>query len=321
MISIVIPAFNEAENICDLLFRLKSIFHQLNLAWEVVVIDDHSQDETYRVVEQLRWPEARVLKLSRRSGSHVALRAGLAAAKGDCVVCMAADGQDDPNVLPLLLEKWSHGNKIVWALRRSRGDSFLNRLFALGFYKLLSLLSSEGAKKIDLSRADFYLLDRAIVNALNSCSEQNTSLFGLIAWMGFKQSFIEYDRPARRSGKSKWNFGGRFRLAVDWIIAFSDMPLKLILLMGVSLAFLGFLYALVVLHAALFGHPVQGWSSIMIAVLIMGGVQLCTIGIIGEYVLRNLNEARKRPLYFIEEASDNEGQPNGHIATQSNLDI
>ena len=272
---------------------------------EVIVVDDHSSDNTYDVVDNMNDSRVLCLRLSRQSGSHTALRAGFIESNGDFVMCLSADGQDDPNCLNQMLSKLYSGCNIVWALRKNRNnESMILRLFAKTFYKILLKLTGSEQSGIDLSRADFYILDRPVLDAIKSCSERNTSLFGLISWLGFKQEFVEYERRERMSGLSKWNFRSRLRLAKDWIIAFSGLPLKFMTVMGFFVAFMGFLYALYLISNFFLRHPTSGWSSLMVVVLVLGGLQMVMFGIVGEYLWRNLDESRKRPLYFIEKSTD-----------------
>ncbi len=302
--SIVIPAYNESDNIKITIQELLNAVEKIPDIHEVqlIVVDDHSNDNTYETVVSINDPRVACLRLSRQSGSHTALRAGLKEAKGDAVLCISADGQDDPACVESMWKKWRDNVKIVWALRINRNDEPLyTRFLAKTFYRIMLWLIGAGTCKIDLSRADFYLLDNVVVKAVNSCPERNTSLFGLIAWMGFNQDFIEYERRPRRFGKSKWNFTSRFSLAKDWIMAFSGLPLKSVLPLGLTVALFGFLYALYVIINAYIGNPVEGWSSIIVVVLLLGGIQMIMLGIFGEYLWRNINESRRRPLYFIEE--------------------
>jgi dolichol-phosphate mannosyltransferase len=306
-LSIVIPALNEEKNILQTIDELRTAIREsgdLVDAHEIIVIDDHSTDNTFGVVANLNSPDLRAIRLSRRSGSHMAIRAGLAAATGDGVLCISADGQDDARMLFQMLERLQDGYNIVWALRKGRGNEPLaQRLFAKSFYCLLTWFGS-APTGIDLSRADFYLLDNKVVTAINACPERNTSLFGLVAWLGFQQGWVEYDRKKRRAGTSGWNFHSRLRLATDWIIAFSGVPLKLMTISGFLIAGLGFLYALLVItRSILFGSPLVGWSSVMTAILLLGGGQIMMLGIIGEYLWRTLDESRNRPAYFIEKDS------------------
>lgn len=306
-LSIIIPAYNESENIKATLQELKTALSNLVLIddYKIIVVDDHSDDGTYDCVLAMQEARVQCLRLSRRSGSHVALRAGLSSAQGDAALCMAADGQDDPRVFSLMLEKWVQGVHVVWALRRVRRESFWVQAFAGLFYWTLNKLNGSPSSTIDLSRADFFLLDRNVTRAIMDCQERNTSLFGLMAWLGFKQDAVIYDRRERRKGISGWNFRTRFRLAVDWIVAFSGVPLKLMTVIGILVAAAGFLYALFIIIHAFVGHPVEGWASTMVVILVLGGLQMMMLGVIGEYLWRNLDETRKRPLYFIERQTFN----------------
>jgi len=303
-LSVVIPAYNERDNIIGTVEELLSVVGKIPDidTVQIIVVDDHSSDNTFDVVSRMYDPRIACLRFSRRSGSHTALRAGIRETNGDAVLCISADGQDDPRCLEEMLARWRNGDNIIWALRHDRNkESALIRLPAQIFYKTLFWLAGSGQRQVDLSRADFYLLDRTVVDAINSCRERNTSLFGLIAWLGFKQGFVYYDRRQRVSGSSKWNFRSRILLAKDWIVAFSGVPLRIASSVGILTAVSGICYAIfVVVNKLFFGNPVPGWTSLIVLVLILSGVQLTILGIIGEYLWRNLDEARSRPLFFIE---------------------
>ena len=308
MISVVIPAYNESANIQltvnEIIKGLKSTAYVKR--FEILVMDDHSSDGTFEQVVNMQLPEVRGIRLSQNCGSYTAIRAGLNEANGDAVICISADGQDNPEAIPKMVEKWANGAQVVWALRKSRdNEPWLIKLPALLFYKILRWVTPKyiSVSKM-ISRADFFLLDRKVVNAINTCKERSTSLVGLILWSGFNQNFVEYDRKTRRYGNSKWNFSRRLDLAKDWIIAFSGIPLRSMLWIGFTIAFLGLFYALFVfiLHFTE-GNAVEGWTSIMIVLLIIGGLNIAMLGLIGEYLWRNLEESRKRPLYFIEKNS------------------
>ena len=305
-VSFVIPAYNEADNI-ELLIKeiiANPLFAGNEAQYEIIVVDDASKDGTYDRVVALSLPAVKVMRLSRRSGSHAAIRAGLEKCRSDVTICLAADGQDDPATIRTMIQKWQAGHDIVWALRKKREkEPVLYKLFSLSFYRLLKFFAASDSN-IDLSKADFYLLDKKVVRAINSCHERNTSLFGLIVWLGFNQDCVEYDRRERKSGRSKWNFQSRLELAKDWIIAFSGIPLKLLTLVGFFIALLGFTYAAVVVgRNLLLDNPVPGWSSVMTAILVLGGGQIMMLGVIGEYLWRTLDESRDRPLVFIEKHS------------------
>ena len=310
-LSVVIPAYNEANNIKATVEELLKVIGRISDIGDVkvVVVDDHSSDNTYDMVRNMKDPRVMCLRLSRRSGSHAALRAGFIESNGDFVMCLSADGQDDPNCLNQMLLKLYSGCNIVWALRKNRNkESLILRLFAETFYKILFRLIGSNQSGIDLSRADFYILDRPVLEAIKSCAERNTSLFGLISWLGFKQEFVEYERRERNTGLSKWSFRSRLRLAKDWIIAFSGLPLKLMAIVGFIIAFIGFSYAIFLIINSFLKNPIAGWSSIMVVVLVLGGIQMIMLGIAGEYLWRNLDESRKRPHYFIEKSTRDDGE-------------
>lgn len=308
LLSVVIPAYNETDSIKETIDEILNVINNIDgiTQIQVIVIDDHSSDDTYDIVSQIRDPRVVCLRLSRRSGSFTAIRAGIKEAKGDAVLCISADGQDEPSSLKKMVRKWRNGVKVVWGLRKNRDDEPLHiRLPALLFYRILNWLGGDKDSTIELSRADFCLLDKDVVYPINACTEKNTSLFGLIAWLGFKQDFVEYDRRERKRGKSKWNFRSRLNYSKDWIIAFSGTPLKIASSVGIFTAILGVFYAIfVIINTVFFGNPVQGWASLIVLILVLGGVQLTILGIIGEYLWRNLDESRRRPLFFIERRSD-----------------
>lgn len=308
-LSIVLPAYNEASNIERVVDELISTIEKISLvtSYEIVVCDDHSNDYTFQLINKKaqRNNKIKSIRLSRRSGSHTALRAGIAKASGELVLCISADGQDDPVVLEKMIRKViEEKNHTVWALRKNRNDSFFTKLFAQWFYKILRMVANKENEHIHLAHADFYLLSRKVVNAINQCKEQNTSLFGLIVWLGFKQDFVEYERRERISGKSKWNFKSRTKLAKDWIIAFSALPLKLITYVGIIAAVIGFTYAMFILVYTLLGYAKPGWAENAILILLSGGILMIMLGIIGEYLYRTLDESRNRPLYFIEDETE-----------------
>ena len=304
-LSVVIPAYNEASNIGRVLTELEETIKSCHdiTRHEIIVVDDNSNDDTFGIVKARNKDNNHCIRLSRRSGSHTALRAGLKKAQGDVVLCISADGQDNPAVLISMTEKIKSGDHIIWALRSSRNEPFLSRLFSNAFYKLLTWFT-EQKSPINLANADFYMLTRRVVNAINSCEEKNTSLFGLIIWLGFRQSYVIYERRERMSGKSKWNFKSRLRLAKDWIISFSGLPLKLITYIGISASVVGFMYAIFLFFYTILGYAKPGWAESVLLLLIGGGIMLVMLGIIGEYLWRTFDETRKRPLYFIEDETN-----------------
>ena len=206
-----------------------------------------------------------------------------------------------------MLDKLHKGANVIWALREDRKDeSWYIRQTAQLFYRILFFLLRAKDNGIDLSRADFFLLDRTVADAINHCPERNTSLLGLIAWLGFQQDFVQYHRRRRLSGRSKWSFRSRLHLAKDWIIAFSGLPLKIASVVGMVMSVLGALSVVwVIIDKLFFSEVIVGWTSIVVLILFLGGMQLVILGVIGEYLWRNLDESRNRPLFFIEKQSDN----------------
>jgi dolichol-phosphate mannosyltransferase len=306
VLTVVIPTFNEARNIRGTIEELDQVLSRIGLArdYEVIVVDDHSSDSTYQEVVAIGAARVNCIRLSRRSGSHVALRAGIAQSKGDAVLCISADGQDDPEVLENMLQKWHAGAHVVWALRRNRNRMSVRTVSSFLFYRMLRLLMWGGDGGIESFRADFFLLDKKVVEALKTCRENKTSLFGLVAWVGFDQTYVEYQRRDRRTGRSKWSLARRLELATDWIVAFSSIPLKLIPLVGILLLLSGLIYAIFLwVSSRAPAAAMGGCGSLLVVALVVGGIQTLMLGLLGEYLWRDLSESRDRPLYFIEKST------------------
>lgn len=305
VVSVVTPAFNEEENLPVLYESLLAVFEGLETDWEWIVVDDHSSDSSHSVISSIAAKDKRVrgIRLARNSGSHVALTCGLHNAKGDCAVVMAADLQDPPETIPDLLAEWRAGAHIVWAARaQRRGEKTSTLAFSQAYHWLLRNVA--GLKNMPKTGTDFFLLDHQALDAFCKFDERNISIFALITWMGFEQKVISYDKQTRLHGASGWTLGKKTKLAVDSMVSFSNMPLRLMSLFGITTALAGFLYALLVIYNALNGSPVEGWASLIVVVLVIGGVQMLMLGVLGEYVWRALDEGRRRPLYFIETSTD-----------------
>jgi dolichol-phosphate mannosyltransferase len=301
LLSIVTPAYNESGNLPLLYERLCAVLGAQDCDWEWVIVDDHSRDGTFAIVEQLARRDARVrgVRFARNFGAHTALTAGLHLARGDCVAGLAADLQDPPETLPQLLARWRAGAQVVWAAREGReGESAATVGLARLYYWAMRHIV--GIKDIPATGADFFLLDRQVVDAFCRFGEANTSILALITWMGFRQEVIEYTKQARHSGRSGWSLGKKIKLVVDSVTSFSYLPIRLISCAGVVVAMFGFLYAAFVVLNAVRGSPVEGWSSLMVVVLVLGGFQMLMMGVLGEYLWRTLDEARRRPRYIIE---------------------
>ncbi|MEW5855161.1 MAG: glycosyltransferase family 2 protein [Myxococcota bacterium] len=304
-LSVVTPAFNEAANLPLLYARLQEVMQAQGVEWEWVIVDDHSQDGTFQVIQELARKHGRVrgIRFSRNFGSHAAITCGLHAASGQCAVIMAADLQDPPETLPELLRKWRDGAQVVWAVRAQRlGESTGTLTFSRLYYFLVRHLV--GMKEMPSSGADFFLVDRRVLEAFRALGERNVSIFMLITWMGFRQETISYVKQARVHGSSGWSLEKRFKLVLDSVTSFTYVPIRAISYLGVVVATLGFIYALFVIYNYFSGTPNQGWSSLMVVVLVMGGVQLLMMGLLGEYLWRVLEETKGRPLYLVESTTD-----------------
>jgi dolichol-phosphate mannosyltransferase len=301
-LSVVVAAFNEEGNLPLLHERLLALdWAALRMEPEFVYVDDHSRDGTPRVLAGLAAsdPRVKVLRFSKNFGSHKAFTAGLENCTGDAAVILAADLQDPPETIPLLLAKWTEGARVVWAVRGDReGESLMTRLLSRAYYFLMRRFAEVRPPR---KGADFLLVDRLVVDELRAAPEKHTSLLSLIQWMGFDQAEITYTKAARHSGRSNWTFRKKVRLAMDSFVSFSYMPLRLASACGLLFAFSGFLYAAVIaVRAVSLGSPVQGWASLMCVLLIVSGVQLVMLGVLGEYLWRTFDEARGRPRYVIE---------------------
>lgn len=300
-VSIVTPAYNEAGNLAELYKRLCEILDGSRQSWEWVIVDDHSNDGTFDWIRSLAERDARVrgFRLSRNFGSHTAMICGLRNAAGRCAVVIAGDLQDPPESIPGLLEAWRGGAQVVWAVRdRREGVGLLYLGLARVYWGLMRRIGA--LADTPASGADFFLLDRRAIDALNAFRESNASILSLITWMGFRQEQVRYDRQARRSGSSGWSLHKRVKLIVDSLTSFTYLPIRLMSYVGFVTALLGFLYSLVVVYSALHGYPPQGWAALMIVILVIGGIQMIMLGVLGEYIWRALDESRNRPRYIIE---------------------
>ncbi len=304
-ITTIIPVFNEEGNLVVLHERLDRMAAALkDVRFEFLLVDDHSSDRTPEILRSLAEKDPRVkwLRLSRNSGSHAACAAGLDHAESDAIIIMAADLQDPPELIPQLVARHAEGNQIVWAVREARqGESLFTRLSSRGFYWLMSRLTHLQQPP---RGADVLLADRQVVLAFRQMPERSLSLFAAFAWLGFRQSSISYVKQARMAGCSKWTIGRKVLLAMDSFVGFSYLPLRFMSLLGFLSASAGILWALVIFAMRLAGvTQAVGYASLMITILILGGLQMMMLGVLGEYLWRTLEEARRRPRYFIESAS------------------
>lgn len=302
-LSVVVPLYNEELNIDYLFERLVTVLSRLNMKYEIICVNDGSKDNTLeRLIEYHHQnPEIKVVNLSRNYGKEIALSAGLDYANGNAVVPIDADLQDPPELIAELVEKWREGYDVVYATRRSReGESWVKRFTANVFYRTLDSISSV---PIPRDTGDFRLLDRRVVDALKQMPERNRFMKGLFAWVGFKQTSVLYDRPSRYKGETTWNYWQLWNLAIDGFTSFSFIPLKVWSYIGLLVAMPSFFYAtFLVIRTLIFGVDFPGYASIMVAILFLGGVQLVSLGIIGEYIGRVYEEVKRRPLYLVRES-------------------
>ena len=308
-VTCVIPCLNECENLRVLLPLLRSRLTALCSSWEVIVADDGSTDGTEALMAE--WTEHagfRHVQLSRNFGKEAALSAGLESATGDVVICLDADLQHPPALIEQMLARWAAGAEMVYAVRESRADeSWIKRSGARWFYKLLS-----GARGVDVPAhaGDFRLMDRSVVDALNALPERTRFMKGLYAWVGFKGEALAYTPDERMHGDSRFGSMRLFRLALDGLTAFTTWPLRLVSLVGVAFAVLALAYAAYLVGDYLLsGNPVSGWTTIVTAVLFFAGVNLISLGVVGEYVARIFDEVKGRPLFVVRRRQGRASRP------------
>ena len=312
-LSIVIPVYNEQSGIAALLERLELLQQNAKeVRAEIIFADDHSTDDSSALLKAACQEREgyRYLRLAQNSGSHVAILAALQHARGDCAVFLASDLQDPPELIPRMLELWRTGNHIVWAIREHReGISWFESFLSGIFYQLLNRL---GQNQWPPQGSDFALLDRKVVDALLQSVGTNPSLGVEIARLGFRQAQVPYTKAKRQSGHSKWNLERRLKAFADAFVSFSFKPLRAMSYLGMACSLLGFVYALVIVILRLVAStPVMGWASLMVIVLVLGGIQMTMLGVIGEYLWRTLEESRRRPRFFLEDSHGLETSDDG----------
>ena len=299
---VVVPAYNESEGLRAFHERLSTVFDGMDdLDCSVLYVDDGSRDDTWDIMCELRASDARVatLKLSRNFGKELALTAGLDHATSDAVVVIDADLQDPPDLIPQFVAEWRNGYDVIYGTRASRaGETAFKQWTATTFYKVIGSLSQT---PIPRDTGDFRLLSRRALDALKGVRERQRFMKGLFTWVGFRQKSVIYARDSRFAGETKWNYWKLWNFAIDGITSFSSSPLKLATYVGLVTALLSFVFAIwVTIKAMLWGDAVQGYPSLMVVVLFLGGMQLMALGVIGEYLGRLYVEAKQRPLYLID---------------------
>ena len=299
-LSVVVPAYNEQEVLPEFHRRLCAVFADLPADCEVVYVNDGSRDRTLEVMRSMRAQDERVsiVDMSRNYGKETALTAGLDHAIGDAVVVIDADLQDPPELIPELIAQWQAGFDVVFAKRTARdGESMLKKATASAFYSVIRRVSRV---EIPADTGDFRLLSRRAVDALKQLREHHRFMKGLFAWIGFPQKAVPYRRDPRFAGETKWNYWKLWNFALEGITSFTIAPLKIATYVGILVALVSFFFAAWIIYKTIaFGDPVRGYPSLMVVVLFLGGVQLLSIGVMGEYLGRLFDESKGRPLYFV----------------------
>ena len=302
-VSILIPAYNEEEVLYTLYDRLENVINKLNnYEFEVLLINDGSKDNTLNILRELRKRDKRMcyINLSRNYGKETAMIAGLDYVTGDCCIILDADLQDPPELIEEMLKYWEQGYDDVYAKRKSRaGESFMKKFTSSLFYKMLQKSTRIPIQK---NTGDFRLLDRRCVDALRKFRESERYTKGMFSWIGFNKKEILFDRDPRVAGSTKWNYWKLIDLAIEGITSFTTKPLRISSFLGVIISFCAFVYIVIIIARTLImGEAVKGYPSLMAVILFLGGVQLLSLGIIGEYIGRGFNETKRRPIYFVEE--------------------
>lgn len=301
--SLVIPIYNEEETIPELYRRLCSVMECLDGATEVVMVNDGSRDRSLELLRKLNQDDPRIcyLSLARNFGHQIAVTAGLNFAQGQAVVVLDADLQDPPELIPAMVERWQVGYQVVYAQRtHRRQENWFKRVTAYAFYRILQRLADV---EIPTDTGDFCLMDRQVVEVLNAMPERNRYVRGLRAWVGFRQTVVQFQRDPRFAGEVKYTFRKSFALAINGLVSFSKVPLRLATYVGLMAAAIALLMSALVLYWRLFepNSPVTGFATIAVAIFFMGAVQLICIGILGEYIGRIYEEVKGRPLYTLAE--------------------
>ncbi|WP_330720845.1 glycosyltransferase family 2 protein [Paenibacillus polymyxa] len=299
-ITIIAPMFNEGDNVFVFYEKIYKVLQ--GYSYEILCINDGSKDNTLKKLKQIAENDfnLKIIDLSRNFGKEIAMTAGLKYASGDVVIPIDSDLQDPPELIPLLIEKWQEGFDVVYATRLKRdGETWIKKLTAHLFYRTIKKITKV---EIPADTGDFRLMSRQVVDALNQLPERQRFMKGLFSWVGFRQTSITYHRDARLAGKSSFNYWKLWNFAIEGITSFSFAPLQISTYLGVLTAICSLVYAFyLIVRTIFFGNPVAGYPSLMVAILFFGGVQLITLGIIGEYIGRIYSETKQRPLFLVKE--------------------
>jgi dolichol-phosphate mannosyltransferase len=302
-LSVVVPIYNEAENLPELQRRLTGVLGSLPLDYEVILVNDGSKDASLSLLRAMALadPRLKVIDLSRNFGHQAALFAGICRASGDVIIMMDGDLQDPPEIIPQLVESWRQDHDVVYAVRKKRKENWLKRAAYAGYYRILRSIANV---PIPVDSGDFSLIDRKIAELIRQMPERHGFLRGLRSWVGFKQTGLVYERDARYAGRTKYTIGKLFRLAFDGLVSYSYLPLRISFVLGTIVSAFAFLLASIyLLQKLLADHFIpQGFTTLAILVLFLGGVQLLSVGLLGEYVGRIFDEVKRRPDFIEREA-------------------
>ncbi|HFK1762619.1 glycosyltransferase [Bacillus wiedmannii] len=302
LISVVVPMYFEEEVAQECYNRLKSVMLQNDINYEFVFVNDGSTDRTMEILSEIAANDYRtkIVNFARNFGHQVAVTAGIAAAKGDAIVIIDADLQDPPEVIPELIAKWEEGYEVVYAKRKQRkGETWFKLLTAKYFYKFLNYMSD-----IDIPKdtGDFRIIDRKVADVFNQMTERNRFIRGMMSWVGFRQTYVEYERDERFAGETKYPLKKMIKFASDGIIAFSTKPLRIVMTLGLLSVLISIIVLLYTITVKIIGSGTQtGWASIMVAITFFSGIQLLGLGIVGQYIARIYDESKNRPIYIVKE--------------------
>jgi glycosyltransferase involved in cell wall biosynthesis len=302
LISIIAPVYNEQAVLKDFYLSLCATLDELPYTFEIIFIDDGSRDNSVSIIHELQTNDARIgaIELSRNFGKEIALTAGLDHCHGDAAIIIDTDLQDPPALIGEMIQEWQNGYDVVYAQRLSReGESSIKKLSSYLFYRVIQRV---GKIEIPADTGDFRLLNRTAIDAVTQLRERHRFMKGLFSWVGFRQKAIPFHRQPRHAGESKWNYWQLWNFALEGITSFTTSPLRAATYFGLVTALIAFLFGLYLIFDTLIrGNPVPGYPSLMVVVLFLGGIQLISIGIIGEYIARLFNEVKKRPHFFIQD--------------------
>ncbi len=302
MISVVAPAYNESDNVIPFYETMKTVLEELSSSWEIICVNDGSKDDTLEKLKALHIKDTRikVINLSRNFGKEIALTAGLDHAQGDAIIPIDIDLQDPPELIFDMVRLWKEGNDVVYATRiRREGETFVKKFTASMFYRLIEKISHV---QIPRDTGDYRLIDKKVLYELKQLRETHRFMKGLFSWVGYKQISLPYHRLPRNAGNTSFNYWKLWNFAIEGITSFSIAPLQIAMYLGLFSALFAFFYTIFIVgKTLLFGADVPGYPSMMVTILFFGGVQLISIGILGEYIGRIYNEVKQRPLYIIQD--------------------